>query len=54
MIEINKPVEESNNNKNSNPEIPKYCEPVIQNIVSTVNLGCKLDLQQIAWKGRNT
>lgn len=35
-------------------EIPKYCEPKIQNIVSTVNLSCILDLKQIAWKGRNT
>lgn len=53
MIEINKSGDDP---KQPSPpsEIPKWCEPVIQNIVSTVNLGCKLDLQQIAWKGRNT
>lgn len=28
--------------------------PTIQNIVSTVDLDCNLDLKQIAWKGRNT
>ena len=28
--------------------------PTIQNIVSTVDLDCDLDLKQIAWKGRNT
>jgi len=32
---------------------PSGIVPILQNIVSTVNLGCKLDLKQIALKARN-
>lgn len=33
--------------------IDRSCYPVLQNIVSTVNLSCKLDLKQIALNARN-
>ncbi|KAK0575250.1 hypothetical protein LWI29_035984 [Acer saccharum] len=32
---------------------PSGLVPTLQNVVSTVNLGCKLDLKQIALKARN-
>eukprot|EP01117_Protostelium_nocturnum_P004766 TRINITY_DN1727_c0_g1_i4.p1 TRINITY_DN1727_c0_g1~~TRINITY_DN1727_c0_g1_i4.p1 ORF type:complete len:127 (-),score=38.75 TRINITY_DN1727_c0_g1_i4:106-486(-) len=32
---------------------PSGIVPALQNIVSTVNMGCKLDLKQIAMKARN-
>jgi len=32
---------------------PSGIVPILQNIVSTVNLGCRLDLKQIAMKARN-
>lgn len=33
--------------------IDRSCYPILQNIVSTVNLSCKLDLKQIALNARN-
>jgi transcription initiation factor TFIID TATA-box-binding protein len=32
---------------------PSGIVPVLQNVVSTVNLGCKLDLKEIALHARN-
>ena len=34
--------------------VPEECLPKIQNVVGTVNLGCKLDLKEITWKGKAT
>jgi transcription initiation factor TFIID TATA-box-binding protein len=34
--------------------VPDACLPKIQNVVGTVNLGCKLDLKEITWKGKAT
>jgi transcription initiation factor TFIID TATA-box-binding protein len=34
--------------------MPEQCQPKIQNVVGTVNLGCKLDLKEITWKGKAT
>ncbi|OMP14328.1 TATA-box binding protein [Corchorus olitorius] len=39
-------------------EVTTYCEnpkhvPILQNVVSTLNLGCPLDLKAIALKARN-
>ena len=33
--------------------IPRGIEPVIQNVVSTTNFGCALDLKKIAYRARN-
>ena len=33
--------------------IDRSCYPILQNIVSTVNLSCKLELKQIALNARN-
>jgi transcription initiation factor TFIID TATA-box-binding protein len=35
-------------------KVPEQCQPRIQNVVGTVNLGCKLDLKEITWKGKAT
>jgi TATA-box binding protein (TBP) (component of TFIID and TFIIIB) len=35
-------------------KIPEHSLPKIQNVVGTVNLGCKLDLKEITWKGKAT
>lgn len=35
------------------PDPPTAISPIIQNVVATVNLNCKLDLKQIALKAKN-
>jgi len=35
-------------------KVPENCAPKIQNVVGTVNLGCKLDLKEVTWKGKAT
>ena len=39
--------------KNNKDKIPEYSEPKLQNLVSTANLDCILDLKEIAVKCRN-
>jgi transcription initiation factor TFIID TATA-box-binding protein len=48
---IEKPITE--NDKIELINHPSGIKPIIQNIVSTVNLGCKLDLKKIATSARN-
>ena len=39
---------------NKTIKVPEQCQPKMQNVVGTVNLGCKLDLKEITWKGKAT
>lgn len=44
-----------NNSRNIKfDKVPEQALPKIQNVVGTVNLGCRLDLKEITWKGKAT
>jgi len=40
--------------ENKAGKAPEQSLPQVQNVVGTVNLGCKLDLKEITWKGKAT
>lgn len=44
----------TNRPENKIIKVPEQSLPQIQNVVGTVNLGCKLDLKEITWKGKAT
>jgi transcription initiation factor TFIID TATA-box-binding protein len=50
---VSTPLNQNNISNNNNINIPKNITPQLQNVVSTLNLGIKLDLKIIALHARN-